>query len=103
MQIDGVIYLIYINKNFKGKFRDLYNDFCKESHNELFDSEEEAKKFYSKTENYNSLIRGDIGENLLGKYTAKGLLVYNDALTFIFYVIRNKFNKKFDKKLLIDI
>ena len=42
MQIDGVIYLIYINKNFKGKFRDLYNDFCKESHNELFDSEEEV-------------------------------------------------------------
>ena len=42
MQIDGVIYLININKNFKGKFIDLYNDFCKESHNELFDSEEEV-------------------------------------------------------------
>ena len=36
---------------------------------------------------------------MLGKYTAKGLLVYNDVLAFIFYVIRNKFNKKFDKEL----
>ena len=29
----------------------------------------------------------------MGKYTAKGLLVYDDILTSIFYVIRNKLNK----------
>ena len=81
------------DKNFKGKLKDLYNEFCKESFNELFDSEEKAKKFYSKPENYKVLIKGGIGENLLGKYTAKGLLVYDDILTSIFYVIRNKLNK----------
>ena len=28
--------------NYTGKLKDLYNDFCKESHDELFDSKEDA-------------------------------------------------------------
>ena len=36
-------------KNFKGKFKDLYNDFCKESTNELFDTKESLINFYSKS------------------------------------------------------
>ena len=39
------------DKNFKGKFKDVYNEFCKESLNELFDSEQEAIEFYSKPKN----------------------------------------------------
>ena len=39
-------------KNFKGKFKDLYNEFCKESSDELFDSKESVIEFYSKPENY---------------------------------------------------
>ena len=44
----------------KGKFKDLYDDFCKESRDELFDTKEEAIKFYSKPENYKLLLSGDI-------------------------------------------
>ena len=40
------------DKKFQGKFKDIYNGFCKESHEELFDSKEEAIEFYSKPENY---------------------------------------------------
>ena len=55
------------NKNFKSKFKNLYNEFCQESHNELFDSGEDAKAFYSIPKNYEALLKGDIGENLLSK------------------------------------
>ena len=36
------------DKNYKGKFKDLFKEFCKESHEELFDTKEEAIKFYTK-------------------------------------------------------
>jgi hypothetical protein len=87
------------DKNFKGKFKDLYNEFCKESRNELFDSKEELIKYYSISENYKSLVKGDVGQNLLAKYTAKAILIYNDIITIIFYIIRNKSIINHDKKL----
>ena len=79
---------------YSGKLKDLYNDFCTESFNELFDTKEEAVEFYSKEENYESLMNGDIGENLSAKYTAKSLLVLDEILTTIFYVIKKEFGNK---------
>jgi hypothetical protein len=87
------------DKNFKGKFKNVYNEFCKESLNELFDSEQDAIEFYTKPKNYESLTNGDIGENLIGKYTARGLFFYNDVLTAIFHVIRKKCNGTYDEKI----
>jgi hypothetical protein len=80
--------------NLKSKFKDLYNEFCKESHEELFDTKKEAFDFYSKPENYKSLVEGDIGENLMQKYTAKALLILDDVFTVIFEVIRKMFVKE---------
>jgi len=77
--------------NFEGEFKNLYNDFCKESVNELFNTKEETTNFYSSEKNYELLNKGDIGENLAAKYTAKSLLILDDVLTTIFYVINNKF------------
>ena len=45
------------------------------------------------------MVKGDIGENLIGKYTANGLLYYDDVLTVIFYVLRKECSKIYDKKL----
>tara|TARA_B100001123_G_scaffold441322_2_gene582272 strand:+ start:18 stop:1694 length:1677 start_codon:yes stop_codon:yes gene_type:complete len=87
------------DKKFQGKFKDIYNGFCKESHDELFDSNEEALEFYSKPENYKSLLAGETGENLIAKYTAKSLFALNDILTVIFYVLRDNFNKTTNKEL----
>ena len=87
------------NKDYKGKFKDLYQEFCKESHEELFETREEAFNFYSQNENYKSLMRGDIGENLASKYTGKALLILEDIITTLFYVIRKKFNKNFNEEL----
>ena len=46
------------------------------------------------------MLAGDVGENLLGKYSAKGLFIYRDILTTIFYVIKEKINKNYNKELI---
>ena len=88
------------DENYKGKFKDLYNEFCKESHEELFNTKKDAMDFYAKSENYEALVQGDIGENLMQKYTAKALLILDDIITTIFKVIRKMFLKDYNKKEL---
>jgi len=83
----------------KGKLKDLYNEFCKESVSECFDSEAEAIEYYKQPANYSALLRGDIGENLLAKYTAKGVFIYEDIINSIFYILRNKAKLKYGVKL----
>jgi radical SAM superfamily enzyme YgiQ (UPF0313 family) len=85
------------NKNFTGKFKDLYIEFCTEAENELFVSREEAIEFYTRDENYQLLLKGDIGENLLGKYGAKGFFVHKDVVATLFKVIKSNFNCNYDK------
>ena len=86
------------NKDFKGKFKNLYDDFCKESRNELFETKEEAINFYSKPKNYKLLMSGEIGENLHAKYQAKSFLILEDIFTTIFYVLKNNFRKQYSKE-----
>jgi radical SAM superfamily enzyme YgiQ (UPF0313 family) len=88
-------------KDFKGKFKDLYIEFCTEAENELFESREEAIEFYNKEENYKLLLAGDIGENLLGKYGAKGFFVHKDIFATLFKVIKNNFNSILDKDFVL--
>jgi radical SAM superfamily enzyme YgiQ (UPF0313 family) len=83
----------------KSQLKTLYDEFCYESHNELFETEQEAKDFYSIEENYQMLMKGEMGENLLGKYSAKGLLFYNDVLGVLFEVIRREFKEHLDPKI----
>ena len=81
------------NDKYQSKFKDLFEDFCRESHEELFETKSDAMNFYRKEENYKKLLNGDIGENLMSKYTARGLLVLDDIITTLFDVIRNDFSK----------
>ena len=84
------IYNIVKNKDFSGKLKDIYEGFCLESHQELFNSKEDAIKFYSNQKNYDALVQGDVGENLSEKYTSKAILAFQDILTTVFYVLENK-------------
>jgi len=79
------------NPNYEGKIREVYNDFCKEAEEELFDTKEEAFDFYSKDTNYDKLLKGEIGENLLAKYTAIGILHVNEIFSTIFDILKNDF------------
>ncbi|MBI4838246.1 MAG: radical SAM protein [Nitrospirae bacterium] len=48
----------------------LYKDFLNEAKAELWDSEEEVLSYYGKNENFQKLINGKAGANLLQKYQA---------------------------------
>ena len=52
-----------VSDEYNGQFKKIYLDFCRESQNELFNTPEEATEFYSKDENYKSLLKGEVGEN----------------------------------------
>ena len=90
--------------SYKGRFKDLFEEFCKESHEELFETKEEAMKFYSQEKNYKALVNGEIGENLMAKYTARGVLILDDMITTLFEVIKSDFSKFYNKdsKIVID-
>ena len=76
--------------SFTGKLKVLYNEFCKESADECFESIEECEEYYTKQENYDLLMKGDIGENLLAKYTAKGVFIYQDIIRSVFFILKKK-------------
>ena len=101
---DWIKYLYKNMDKFDDPIKKIFKSFIEESKSELWDSEEEMVKYYSKEENYKALIRGDMGTNLLAKYTAKSILIYDDIITTIFKVIRNKLNKSHNKEndLIID-
>ncbi len=86
-------------ESFKGKLKDIFEGFCKESREELFETKEEAEKFYSINENYKKLLIGDIGDNLLAKYSALALLNVEEVVSTIFYVIKNRIGLNDDPKL----
>ncbi len=91
-------------KNYKSKFQDLFDDFCKESNDECFDTYDDAINFYSKKENYEALLDGEIGENLGAKYQAKSFLILEDIFSTIFFILKKYFNKNKDKdmQLILD-
>ncbi len=89
------------DEQYEGKFKDLFKEFCKESHEELFETKADAIAFYSKKENYKALVNGDIGENLMTKYTGRALLVLDDIINDLFYVIRKEFKDKINNELNI--
>ena len=76
-----------------------FDDFCKESRNECFDTYYEAINFYSKKENYEALLNGEIGENLGAKYQAKSFLILKDIFSTIFFILKKDLNKNKKKEL----
>jgi radical SAM superfamily enzyme YgiQ (UPF0313 family) len=67
--------------------RESVADFEKETRDELWDSEEDLRTFYSDDHNYDSLVSGDLGANLLQKYVAAFLLeASEDWLGYTFTV-----------------
>lgn len=51
-----------------------YDEFLGETKKELWDSKKEIYDFFSKQENYVKLLKGDLGDNLIRKYSLKLLV-----------------------------
>jgi radical SAM superfamily enzyme YgiQ (UPF0313 family) len=87
-------------KDFNGKLKDLYNSFCKESAEEIFDTKEQLINFYSDKNNYEKLSNGVIGENLIGKYSALSLMVLDEMFDTVYNVLETYFNEKINEKTI---
>ena len=59
------------NQKIPEKLLKIYFDYSKESEAELYDSKEHIHQFFSNDENYKKLLNGELGDNLLRKYSAK--------------------------------
>jgi hypothetical protein len=64
---------------------ELIHAFEYETENELFDSEDEARSFYTQPEVFSKLLEGEVGMNLVQSYTARTLTsVIEDLCQFAF-------------------
>ena len=55
------------------KIRKIFNEFKKESQDELWDSDKDLIKHYNKDVNYKKLLKGEAGGNLIYKYKSMNL------------------------------
>ena len=70
--------------------RTLVAEFESETIDELWDSEEELRTFYKRDENYDLLVSGDLGSNLLQKYVALSLSEASDDWSrYLFSIARD--------------
>ncbi len=83
------------------KLLELFNEFSSEARNECWDSEEEMVKYYKKDENYQKLVKGEAGGNLMYKYKSRNLVEampeWMEYLTFILKKCIIKNNPKLTK------
>jgi hypothetical protein len=56
-----------------GELSEIYADFVSDTRTELFASPEEMTAFYSREENYQGLLSGQLGDNLLRRHSARML------------------------------
>jgi radical SAM superfamily enzyme YgiQ (UPF0313 family) len=54
-----------------GPLRRLLDEFLEETRSELFEDPDALQQFYSRPENFERLVRGEIGDNLISKYSSK--------------------------------
>jgi len=59
---------------------ELYSEFVRETHNELFESFEEASAFYLDKKNYDLLAKGEAGSNLLQTYSCRAYISHTSDL-----------------------
>lgn len=97
-QIAFKLYQLLKDANTNGKLKEIFDGFSKESNEELFETKEEAINFYTEPKNYEKLINGEIGDNLLGKYSAIGLLNIKDVISSIFFIIKKQINLELNEK-----
>lgn len=81
-------------KSGTGKAREHFDLFAEESADELFDDDEALAAFIAKDENYEGLMSGQRGDNLMNKYLllslSEGFTGWLDAATDVGYAIARK-------------
>ncbi len=83
---------------------DLYKEFITETREELFDSYEEATSFYLDPENFNRLVSGEIGKNLLQTYACSSYLSFtSDLVDLLENVLRDISGSAIPDRMITDL
>jgi radical SAM superfamily enzyme YgiQ (UPF0313 family) len=83
---------------------DLHKEFIAETQEELFDSYEEATSFYLDPENFNRLVSGEIGKNLLQTYACSSYLsCTNDLVDLLENVLRDISGGTIPDRMIMDL
>ena len=79
----------------QGKLGRLFQSFYADTVGELWDSEEAAHTFFEKEDNYNALMEGKYGANLMAKYTFLSRMeCFNEWVDVVFEATRDALMKK---------
>lgn len=85
IQLNELIHMCYSNlRNAPPEVKLVFDEYINDTKNELWDSEEELVEFYEREENYNKLISGELGGNLIQQYSAK--LLSSGYLRFAMFI-----------------
>jgi len=87
-------------KDSKGLAGEQFRSFLREAHEEIWNTEEELYTYYLQEQNYQKLLTGEKGENLLGKYKVITVCEHFDAWCDFFYT--ESVNFLSSNKTLID-
>lgn len=63
----------------------IYKEFKNETEQELFSSRQDVYDYFDRNGNYDKLLRGDLGDNLLRKFITKILLTKSDEMFHLSY------------------
>ena len=82
------------------KINQIFSDFTKESKDELWESEEELVNYYQKEENYQKLLTGKAGGNLIYKYKSMNLATaMEDWTEYLTLLLKNIVDEKYKKEI----
>jgi radical SAM superfamily enzyme YgiQ (UPF0313 family) len=71
---DHLYYVWKLVSSGETELSEIYNEYIDETQKELWDSKESIYKYFAEPENYEKLLAGDLGDNLLRKYKTKLLM-----------------------------
>lgn len=87
---DFYYYLWRLIKSDKTALSSIYRRYIEETKNELWRNREEIYKYYKSKENYNKLLTGEAGDNLIRKYSTEFLLYgYIPAIELAYTAIKD--------------
>jgi len=82
---DYIYYMWNLIKLNKTMLSEIYHSYINETKEELWDSKEKFYNYFSKQDNYNKLLSGQLGDNLMRKYKTKMLLERSTKVTELVY------------------
>lgn len=104
LEIDVYEFLISFFDQIKSErtyISQIYIEYIQETQEELFGSPEDLEEYFSKTENYQKLLSGELGDNLIRKYKTKMVLEGGiDLIKLVYEILMRVGGNKMTKEVV---